>query len=89
MSFIEHELARDPTNWWAPNHAAIAAMLRTTGLKVTARPAHEIYVCEPVGASEAGAPGLTYDRAELDAATGRSSEGAGEGRPAAESASVS
>lgn len=89
MSFIEHELARDPTNWWAPNHAAIKAMLRTTGLKVTARPAHEIYVCEPAGASEAGAPGLTYDPAELDAATGRSGEGAGEDRPAAESASVS
>lgn len=44
MAFIEKRLAGDPTNWWAPNHAAIAAMLRTTGLAVAAQPAHEIYV---------------------------------------------
>ncbi len=45
MAFIEQMLEGDPTNWWAPNHAAVEAMLRSSGLTVTARPAHEIYVC--------------------------------------------
>lgn len=45
MAFIEHRLEGDPTNWWAPNHAAIEAMLRTSGLTVRRRPAHEIYLC--------------------------------------------
>jgi tRNA (mo5U34)-methyltransferase len=47
MAFIEHRLADDPTNWWAPNHAAVEAMLRSAGLRVRERPGHEIYVCEP------------------------------------------
>jgi tRNA (mo5U34)-methyltransferase len=64
MSFIEKKLAGDPTNWWAPNHAAVEAMLRSTGMKVTARPGHEIYVCQP------GA-GRKWDAVELDAACGR------------------
>lgn len=47
MAFIEGKLANDPTNWWAPNHAAVMAMLRSTGLRVVAQPGQEIYVCEP------------------------------------------
>ena len=47
MAFIEHRFAGDPTNWWVPNHSGIEAMLRSTGLRVTARPADEIYLCEP------------------------------------------
>jgi tRNA (mo5U34)-methyltransferase len=47
MAFIEQRLAQDQTNWWAPNHACVEAMLRSTGMRVTARPGHEIYVCEP------------------------------------------
>lgn len=47
MAFIEHSFAGDPTNWWIANHAGCEAMLRSTGLRVTARPADEIYVCEP------------------------------------------
>jgi tRNA (mo5U34)-methyltransferase len=47
MAFIEHALEDDPTNWWAPNHACVAAMTRSAGFKVVARPGHEIYVCEP------------------------------------------
>lgn len=47
MSFIEKRLASDPTNWWAPNHACIEAMLRTCGLKVTSRPGHEMYIAKP------------------------------------------
>jgi tRNA (mo5U34)-methyltransferase len=64
MAFIEHQFSGDPTNWWAPNHAACEAMLRSSGLRVTGRPAHEIYLCEPDARSETR-------RAEMLAATGR------------------
>lgn len=47
MAFIEHRFAGDPTNWWAPNHAAVEAMLRSCGLRTIARPGHEIYLCRP------------------------------------------
>jgi tRNA (mo5U34)-methyltransferase len=47
MAFFEGDFGGDPTNWWAPNHAGIEAMLRSSGMRVTARPAHEIYFCEP------------------------------------------
>ena len=47
MAFIENRLAGDPTNWWAPNHACILAMLRTCGLRVVANPGHEIYIAKP------------------------------------------
>jgi len=47
MAFIEHRLADDPTNWWAANHAGVEAMLRSSGLRIEARPGHEIYLCAP------------------------------------------
>jgi len=47
MAFIEHALQDDPTNWWAPDHACLEAMVRSAGFRVQARPGHEIYVCEP------------------------------------------
>jgi tRNA (mo5U34)-methyltransferase len=47
MAFIEHRFAGDPTNWWIANHAGCEAMLRSAGLRVAARPAGEIYLCEP------------------------------------------
>lgn len=47
MAFIEHELAGDPTNWWAPNAACVEAMLRSCELEVRGRPGHEIWICEP------------------------------------------
>jgi tRNA (mo5U34)-methyltransferase len=74
LAFLEHPFAGDETNWWAPNHAAVEAMLRSSGLRVTSRPGHELYLCEP----DAGAPGWARGRgrAELRAATGQSwSEG--------------
>jgi tRNA (mo5U34)-methyltransferase len=45
MAFIEHELAGDPTNWWAPNAACVEAMLRSCGLEIQSRPGHEIWLC--------------------------------------------
>jgi len=49
MAFIEHRLADDPTNWWAPNHACVEALLRASGFRVRARPDHECYLCKPHG----------------------------------------
>jgi tRNA (mo5U34)-methyltransferase len=49
VAFIEKSLAGDPTNWWAPNEAAVHAMLRSSGLEVVQRPGHELYVCRPNG----------------------------------------
>ena len=47
MYFVEHSYAGDPTNWWIPNAAASAAMLRSVGLRVVDRPCPEVYWCEP------------------------------------------
>jgi tRNA (mo5U34)-methyltransferase len=52
MAFIEHRLAGDPTNWWAPNPSCIAALLRTAGFRIVARPEHEFYLCAPAEARE-------------------------------------
>jgi len=45
LAFIEHRVAGDPTNWWAPNHSAILALLRSAGFGEARRIAHEIYWC--------------------------------------------
>jgi tRNA (mo5U34)-methyltransferase len=47
MAFIEHKLAGDATNWWAPNAACVEAMARSSGLEIDAHPAHEIWLCSP------------------------------------------
>ena len=47
IAFIEHRFSDDPTNWWVANHAGVEALLRSSGLRVKARPGHEIYLCEP------------------------------------------
>ncbi len=69
MAFIEHRLAGDPTNWWAPNHAGVMAMLRSAGMKVTHALQHEIYLCEPD--PEKPSCVTTWNKAELLSATGR------------------
>jgi len=69
MAFFEHGFAGDPTNWWAPNHAAVEAMLRSAGMKVTGRPGHEVYLCEPD--PERPSSVTTWNAAEFFAATGR------------------
>jgi tRNA (mo5U34)-methyltransferase len=69
MAFLEHHFAGDPTNWWAPNHAGVEAMLRSAGMRVTSRPGHEIYFCE----ADPQRPSCvaTWNAAELKSATGR------------------
>jgi tRNA (mo5U34)-methyltransferase len=56
MAFIEHRFSGDATNWWVANHAGVEAMLRSSGLRVVQRPAHEIYFCEPDVQADAAAP---------------------------------
>jgi tRNA (mo5U34)-methyltransferase len=51
MYFVEGRYAGDPTNWWIPNEAGLAALLRAAGLTIEAHPATEIYVCAPSGAA--------------------------------------
>ena len=68
MAFIEHSLAGDPTNWWAPNHACVEAMLRSTGMRIVGRPGHEMYLCEPGIRSRDVQRG--WDAEELLSATG-------------------
>ena len=68
MAFIEHNLEGDPTNWWAPNRAGIEAMLRSSGMRIAARPGHEIFVCKPD--PHAFAPSAEWVRSQYRAATG-------------------
>ena len=44
LHFIEHSYAHDNTNWWAPNEAASAAMLRAAGFAITAHPESEVFL---------------------------------------------
>jgi len=69
MSFIEHRLAGDPTNWWAPNHAGVEALLRASGMRIKHKPGHEMYVCEPDPARPSAAQ--TWCRDEYLSATGQ------------------
>ena len=59
MHFIEHRYSGDPTNWWAPNAACSAAMLRSAGFEIVAHPEDEVFVCRRVEVAE---PGAVYPR---------------------------
>lgn len=47
MYFIEDSYANDPTNWWLPNRGAAEAMLRSSGLEISAHPEPETWLCVP------------------------------------------
>ena len=57
MHFIEHRYSGDPTNWWAPNAACSAAMLRSAGFDILAHPEEEVFLCRR---REIAAPGAVY-----------------------------
>ena len=61
LSFIEHRYAGDPTNWWIPNRACTAALLRSAGFAIAANPEEEVFVCRP-GPRSAGS-GAVYPAA--------------------------
>jgi tRNA (mo5U34)-methyltransferase len=45
LHFIEHEYARDWTNWWVPNRACTEAMLRSAGFRIDGQIEEEVYLC--------------------------------------------
>ena len=45
LHFIEKNYAHDPTNWWAPNRACSAAMLRSAGFEIVSHPESEVFLC--------------------------------------------
>ena len=46
MRFIEHRLAGDPTNWWVPNSACNAAMLRSAGFDIVEQPTNDVFYAQ-------------------------------------------
>jgi tRNA (mo5U34)-methyltransferase len=61
MHFIERRYADDWTNWWAPNRAGSAAMLRASGFEILDNPDPEVFLCRaaPVPYAEFG-PAAVY-----------------------------
>ena len=55
LHFIEHRYSGDPTNWWAPNAACSAAMLRSSGFMILDHPEDEVFLCRRVDVSQSGA----------------------------------
>jgi tRNA (mo5U34)-methyltransferase len=45
MAFVEHSYAGDFTNWWVPNAACTAAMLRSAGFGIESHPEEEVFIC--------------------------------------------
>jgi tRNA (mo5U34)-methyltransferase len=45
LHFVEKSFAGDPTNWWIPNAACAAAMLRSAGFEILDHPEEEVYIC--------------------------------------------
>jgi tRNA (mo5U34)-methyltransferase len=48
LHFIEHAYADDWTNWWAPNAACSAALLRSAGFRILEQPEAEVFICRRV-----------------------------------------
>jgi tRNA (mo5U34)-methyltransferase len=67
MAFIERRLADDPTNWWAPNHAAVVALLRSCRMRIVERPGRETYLCVP---DQGLPPAEEWDWSDYHAVTG-------------------
>ncbi len=59
LHFVERCYSGDATNWWFPNGAASAAMLRSAGFEITDLPEQEIFICRRVEA----ASGAVYPKA--------------------------
>jgi methyltransferase (TIGR04290 family) len=48
LHFVEKKYSHDETNWWVPNAACSAAMLRSAGFRVLAHPEEEVFFCRRV-----------------------------------------
>jgi tRNA (mo5U34)-methyltransferase len=49
MQFVERRFAGDPTNWWVPNRSCVEAMLRSSGFRIEAHAAEDVYLCGRLG----------------------------------------
>ena len=47
LTFIEDLFNEDATNWWLPNTAGLAAMVRSSGLKIIDQPHPHIFIAAP------------------------------------------
>lgn len=54
LHFIERNYSNDPTNWWAPNAACSAAMLRSAGFAIESHPEDEVFICRRVERADDG-----------------------------------
>lgn len=63
MYFVEKKYAGDPTNWWIPNHGAVEAMLRSSGLQIESHPEDETWICRPAEVSRDGKSLLEHELA--------------------------
>ena len=48
LHFIEKRYSHDETNWWAPNAACSAAMLRSAGFEIVSHPEEEVFLARAV-----------------------------------------
>jgi tRNA (mo5U34)-methyltransferase len=55
LHFVEQRYANDPTNWWVPNEAASAGMLRAAGFEIVEHPETEVFLCRRTDKGAAGA----------------------------------
>ena len=55
LHFIEASYSADNTNWWTPNRACAAAMLRSAGFRIEAMPEEEVFICRHVPGGVSGA----------------------------------
>jgi tRNA (mo5U34)-methyltransferase len=54
LHFVEKQYSHDETNWWIPNAACSAAMLRSSGFQVIAHPEEEVFLCRRVEPAAGG-----------------------------------
>ena len=59
LHFVEQRYAGDPTNWWVPNAAGSAAMLRSAGFEILAQPISDVFMCRR-REKPTGVPGAVY-----------------------------
>jgi hypothetical protein len=47
LIFIENKFTYSKNTWWIPNQPAMIALIRNSGMSVSAKPAFNTFVCEP------------------------------------------
>ena len=79
LHFIERSFSHDNTNWWAPNAACSAAMLRAAGFTIESNPEEEVFICRQAPLPDARYGAVYPSRGPSRGAL--SSGGHGEDRP--------